>query len=40
MPPSANMTLDDRLKMVFVGEDVRFGDLMSPMEGPFCYVYE
>jgi tyrosinase len=34
------MTLDDMLNMVFVGEPVLFGDLMSPIEGPFCYIYE
>jgi tyrosinase len=40
MPLSANMALDDVLNMVFVREDVRFADLMRPVEGPFCYMYE
>jgi hypothetical protein len=40
MPLSANMALDDVLNMVFVREDVRFADLMRPVEGHFCYMYE
>jgi hypothetical protein len=34
------MTHDDMLDMVFVGEDVRFRDLMSPIGERFCYIYE
>jgi hypothetical protein len=37
---SANMTLDDTLNMVFVGEDAQFRDLTSPIQGPFCYIYK
>lgn len=40
MPLSANMAPDEVLNLVFVRGDVRFADLMSPIEGPFCYMYE
>ncbi|PYH90900.1 tyrosinase, partial [Aspergillus ellipticus CBS 707.79] len=39
MPPSANMTLDEKLDFGFISKPVKFGDLMNPLGGPFCYYY-
>jgi tyrosinase len=41
LPPSANVTLDTKLKMgVAAGGDVRVGDTTSAIDGPyFCYMY-
>ncbi|GKT43350.1 tyrosinase-like protein orsC [Colletotrichum spaethianum] len=39
-PESANTTLDTTLNLGYAaGEDIAMRDLMSTIEGPFCYIY-
>ncbi|CAG7565237.1 unnamed protein product [Fusarium equiseti] len=39
MPPSAETTFDDYVRLGWVGADRQIKDLMSTLSGPFCYVY-
>jgi tyrosinase len=40
MPPSANTTLNDTVNLGFAGGEVQeIGQLMSTIEGDFCYIY-
>jgi tyrosinase len=40
MPPSANTTLNDTVNLGFAGGEVKeIGQLMSTIEGDFCYIY-
>ncbi|KAI1066680.1 hypothetical protein LB507_011086 [Fusarium sp. FIESC RH6] len=39
MPPSAETTFDDYVRLGWVGPDRQIKDLMSTLSGPFCYVY-
>jgi tyrosinase len=39
-PPSRNATLDDVVQMNYLGLEARkIGDLLSVVDGPFCYIY-
>lgn len=38
-PPTPNMTLDEMLDFGFVGQPIKFADLMNTKSGPFCYEY-
>lgn len=40
MPPSANATLDDMIDFQYAAGPARpIRDLLSTVDGPFCYVY-
>jgi tyrosinase len=39
-PPSANVTLDDYLGFGAVANQVKLRDIMSTIDGPFCYMYD
>ena len=40
VPPSANTTLDTPIDLGYAaGPSVTMRDLMSTIEGPFCYIY-
>jgi len=38
-PPSANASLSDSIWMGVVAETVSVADVMSTVDGVFCYVY-
>lgn len=40
VPPSPNITMADIQDMGYLGESRSAGDVMSTLDGPFCYVYE
>ncbi|KAM7216372.1 hypothetical protein V8F06_008294 [Rhypophila decipiens] len=39
-PPSENATLDSPLNFTTIGPSKRLGDMISSIDGPFCYIYE
>jgi tyrosinase len=39
-PPSANGTLDTRMDLGFNGKEYTMRELVSTIDGPFCYIYE
>ncbi|EKD17377.1 FAD binding domain containing protein [Drepanopeziza brunnea f. sp. 'multigermtubi' MB_m1] len=39
IPPSANATLADLQNLGPLAGDIALGDLLSPLSGPFCYIY-
>lgn len=40
VPPSPNVTTETLMDMGYAGGQVPIGDVMSPIDGPFCYKYE
>lgn len=38
-PPSRNTTMDDILDLGFNAGEIRIGDTLSTLGGPFCYIY-
>ncbi|MCJ1262334.1 hypothetical protein MMC22_002204 [Lobaria immixta] len=40
IPPSPNITMADIQDIGYLGESRSAGDVMSTLDGPFCYVYE
>lgn len=39
-PPNANVTLDDYLGFGAVANQVKLRDIISTIDGPFCYMYD
>ena len=38
-PPSANVTLDTEIHYELLSEPPTVGEVDSPIDGPFCYIY-
>lgn len=39
-PPSPPVAKDDLIRFGVVGGDVKLGDALSTIDGPYCYIYE
>jgi hypothetical protein len=39
-PASGPVTLDDYLSFGAVAADVKYRDIQSTIDGPFCYIYD
>ena len=39
VPPSPNVTLETLQDMMVLGPNKKVGELVSTIDGPFCYIY-